>query len=106
MARVVSGVVLAAAFFALIWFGNTATLLIAALIVATLAVQEYANLVRGIGNRVPIIPALAATWAAGVAVPFPRVPVEIVIAITVIVIAISVMAAEASLKAGALGAMA
>ena len=108
MARVVSGVLLAAVFFALIWFGNTTTLLIVALVVATLAAQEFGVLARNLGAQIPIIPTLAVTCAALIAVPFQYAPLAAIIPIGIIVLAVWVMAqpsggpvpAEAGLKAG------
>src|SRR5262245_47835159 len=92
MARVVSGVMLAAVFFALIWFTNATVLLFVALGVATLAVHEYLQLFRALGADVHAAPTFAATWAALANVAFPTLPLELLLAIALIVIAIWTMA--------------
>ena len=91
MARVVSGVVLAAVFFALIWFTNATVLLIVALAVGALAVHEYVQLFRALGAHVPAMPTMLATWAATTVVPFPSVALEAVLSIAFVVIAVWVM---------------
>jgi len=91
MVRVVSGVVLAAIAFALIWFTNATVLLIVALAVSGLAVHEYIELARAIGARVPGAPTLAVTWAATAVLPFPHVAIEAVLSIGLIAIAVWVM---------------
>jgi phosphatidate cytidylyltransferase len=92
MARVVSGVVLAAVFFALIWFTNSTVLLVVALGVAGLAVHEYVRLFRALGAAIPAVPIFASTWAVVANVAFAKVPLEILLAVVVIVVAIWVMA--------------
>jgi phosphatidate cytidylyltransferase len=92
MVRILSGVVLAAVFLALIWFGNAIVLLIAALAVAALAVHEFVQLFRALGAHAPALPALLATWAATVAVPFPNVAVETTISAALIFVAAWAMA--------------
>jgi phosphatidate cytidylyltransferase len=91
MVRVVSGVLLAAVFFALIWFTNATVLLFVALAVGALAVHEYVQLFRVLGAHVPAAPTLMATWAATVVLPFPKVALEAVLSIGLIVVAIWVM---------------
>jgi phosphatidate cytidylyltransferase len=106
MVRLVSGVLLIAAFSALIWFAGAKILVIAAVAVATLAVHEYVQLVRGLGAHIHAIPTLLATWAATIVVPFPYVALDTALAAGVIVIAIWSMAAlksETSLREAALG---
>jgi len=76
MVRILSGIVLAAMFLALIWFGNATVLLIAALAVAALAVHEFLQLFRALDAPAPALPTLLATWAATIVVPFPHVAVE------------------------------
>ena len=48
-----SGVVLGAVFFALVWFGNATTLLVVALVVCVLAFHEYARLMRALAPTSP-----------------------------------------------------
>lgn len=91
MTRVVSGVLLAAAFFALVWYGNAVVLLFVALTVGVLAFHEYAELMRRLGADIPRVPALAATLAAVAIVPFPYVAVEAVLGIGLVVIAVAAM---------------
>jgi phosphatidate cytidylyltransferase len=92
MVRIVSGVVLAAVFFSLIWFTNATVLLFVALAVAALAVHEYVQLFRALGAHVPAVPTLLATWAATIVIPFPQLAVEATLSIALIVIAVWVMA--------------
>jgi phosphatidate cytidylyltransferase len=92
MVRIISGVVLAAAFFALVWFTNASVLLFVALAVAALAVHEYAQLFRAIGAQVPVAPTLLATWAATIVLPFPHLAVEATLSIALLVSAVWVMA--------------
>ena len=56
MSRVLSGVVLAAVFFAIVWFGSATVLLLVALAVCVLAFQEYATLVQRVGADIPRCP--------------------------------------------------
>ena len=87
MTRVVSGVALAAVFFALIWFGNSTVLLFVALAVGALAFQEFAEIVRALNVAVPRVPGLIATLAAIFIVPFPYVPGEPLLGVALVVIA-------------------
>jgi phosphatidate cytidylyltransferase len=91
MTRVISGVVLAAVFVALIWFASATVLLFAALGVGTLAFLEYHELMTRIGADIPKGPGLVATLAALAIVPFPYVAGEAVVAAGLIVIAIAAM---------------
>ena len=113
MARVISGVLLAAAFFAIVWFSSATVLLFVALGVCVLAFQEYVELMRQMGAAIPKLPALAATLAALAIVPFPYVAGEVVVGVGMVVIAIAVMAGIRKLpadrqpfKAGVYGAIA
>jgi phosphatidate cytidylyltransferase len=92
MTRVLSGAALAAAFFAVVWYGNAMVLLVVALAVGALAFQEYAELVRRVGADIPRWAALAATLATIAIVPFAYVASEGVLGIGVVVIAMAVMA--------------
>jgi phosphatidate cytidylyltransferase len=91
MARVVSGVVLGAMFFAVVWFGNTLVLLAVALFVGVLAFHEFSELLRPLGAAVPRLPALLATLAAIAIVPFPYVAVEAVVGIGLVGVAAGAM---------------
>jgi phosphatidate cytidylyltransferase len=91
MARLLSGLILAVTFFALVWFTNAYVLLIVALIVCVLAFQEYAMLMHQIGAEIPKIPTLVATLAALAVVPFPYVAGEAVVGIGLLIVAIAVM---------------
>ena len=91
MARVVSGVLLAAAFFALVWFSNAVVLLFVALAVGVLALHEYTELMRQLAVQIPRMPTVAALLAAIAVVPFPYVAGEAVIGIGVVVIAAAAM---------------
>src|SRR5687767_11501344 len=99
MARVISGVLLAAAFFAIVWFSSARVLLFVALAVGVLAFQEYAELMRRMGAAIPRLAALVATLAALAIVPFPYVAGEVVVGIGVAVIAVAAMAGMKHLPA-------
>jgi phosphatidate cytidylyltransferase len=106
MARVVSGVVLAAVFFVLIWFTNATVLLVVALAVATLAVHEYVQLFRALSAEMHMAPVLVATWAVTANVALPQFAFEGVVAIIVVVIAIWGMARLEDFGPAVLGAVA
>jgi phosphatidate cytidylyltransferase len=89
--RLISGVLLAAGFLALVWFGNAVVLLFVALAVAALAFHEYAELMRQLGAAVPRTPALLGTLAVAAIIPFPYVAGEAVIGIAVVAIAAAAM---------------
>jgi CDP-diglyceride synthetase len=91
VARVVSGVLLAAAFFALVWFSNAVVLLFVALAVGVLALHEYTELMRQLAVQIPRIPTVVALLATIAVVPFPYVAGEPVIGIGVVVIAAGAM---------------
>ncbi len=113
MVRLVTGVLLAAAVLALVWFADTTVLLIVALVVAGLAVHEYVQLFRALGAHVPAVPTLVATLVATAMVPFPHVPLDAALPAGLIFIVVWVMAtvksgvgfAEAS-RGAAAGALA
>jgi phosphatidate cytidylyltransferase len=91
MVRLLSGVVLALAFLALVWFSSAIVLLAVAMGVCLLAFQEYFELVKRLGAKIPRIPTLTATLAALVVVPFPHLAVEGVVGVGVVVIALATM---------------
>lgn len=92
MIRVISGVLLAAVFFAIVWFSSATVLLFVAMGVCVLAFQEYAQLMQQLGIHIPKLPTLVATLAALAVVPFPFVAGEAVVSVGLIVIAGAVMA--------------
>jgi phosphatidate cytidylyltransferase len=91
VARLVSGVLLAAAFLALVWFGDAAVLLFVALAVGVLALHEYAEMLRQLGAQIPRIPTVLATVATIAVIPFPYVAGEAVIGLGVMLIAATAM---------------
>src|SRR5262245_53535011 len=91
MVRVLSGVALAAAAVALVWFLTPIGLLVVALAVAVLAFVEYARLVSAIGAQVPWWTTLAATLAACAMVPFPWIAVEVVLVLGLVSAALNVL---------------
>jgi len=92
MLRVLSGLVLGAAVFAIVWFSSATVLVFVALGVCILAFHEYAVLMRRIGADIPTLPALAATMAALTVVPFPYPPAEATISIGLAAIVAGAMA--------------
>jgi phosphatidate cytidylyltransferase len=105
VARLISGVLLAASFFALVWFANAVALLLVALTVGVLALHEYAEMMRQLGAPMPRIPTVAATMAAIAIVPFPYVAGEAVIGIGVVLIAAAAMIRFDEMRAAVLGAV-
>jgi phosphatidate cytidylyltransferase len=113
VARVISGVLLAAVFFTIVWFSSAIVLVFVALAVCVLALQEYAELMRAMGAAPPKFATLLATLSALVVVPFPYVAGEVVVGIGVVVVAIAAMMGVKKLppvpqpfKAGVHGAVA
>jgi phosphatidate cytidylyltransferase len=100
LVRLLSGALLAAAFFALIWFASTLVLLSTALVVAGLAFQEYSRLARAIGAVVPAWPTILATLAATAMIPFPWVAIETILGAALIVTAVAVMTSNRQSAAG------
>jgi len=91
MTRVLSGVALAAAAFALVWFLPSPALLAVALVVAGLAFVEYAKLARAVDAPLPFLPSLAATLAACAAVALPWVHVPSLFGVIILALAVSLM---------------
>ena len=91
MARLISGVLLAAGFFALVWFSNATALLFVALVVGLLALHEYAELMRPLGAAVPRLPTVVATLATIAVVPFPYVAGEAVVGLGLVIVAMGAM---------------
>lgn len=92
MTRVLSGVLLAAAFLAVVWFSNATVLLGVALGVCALAYFEYEKLFARIGVAIPRLAALPATLVALASVPFPYVAGEAVVGVGLAVVAAAAMA--------------
>src|SRR5262245_41450342 len=91
MTRVISGIALGALFFGVVWFSNAAVLVFVALAIGALAFHEYAEMMRALGADVPRVPALVATMAAIVIVPFPYLAGEAVLGLGVVLVATAVM---------------
>ena len=92
MMRVLSGVVLAAAFFALAWFANTEVLLGVALVVCVLAFREYAPLAaHALGAAPATLPVLTAALALVVTIPFPFVAPIAMVGLGVVMAAMAAM---------------
>src|SRR5215207_7212051 len=94
MTRVISGVVLAVAAIALIWFLSSIALLLVALIVAAIAFHEYERIVDAIGAKVPYWTALLATLLACSMVPFQWVDIESILAASLLLIALNVLTSD------------
>jgi len=92
MQRVISGVILAAAALALIWFLTSIALLGVALVVAAMAFHEYDRIVDKIGAKVPFWTTLVATLLVCSMVPFEWVEIESVLAGALLLIALNVLA--------------
>jgi phosphatidate cytidylyltransferase len=93
MVRVLSGGILAAAFFALAWYASAVVLAWVAIGVAILALHEYHAILRRTGVAIPYWPTVAATIAVLAAVPFPYVAPEVALGIGLVVIAAAAMIA-------------
>jgi phosphatidate cytidylyltransferase len=94
MQRVISGVVLAAIAFALIWFFDSIWLLGVALIVAAMAFHEYDRIVEKIGAKIPYWTTLLTTLLVCAMVPFQWVDLESVLAAALLLIALNVLASD------------
>jgi phosphatidate cytidylyltransferase len=104
--RLISGVLLAASFFALVWFANAMALLFVALAVGVLALHEYAEMMRQLGAAVPRLATVVATLATIAIIPFPYTAGESIIGLSVVVIAAAAMIRVDDLRAAVLGAAA
>jgi phosphatidate cytidylyltransferase len=91
LVRLISGVLLAAGFFTLVWFSNAIVLLLVALAVGVLALQEYFELMRQLGAAIPRVATVAATMAVIAIVPFPYVAPVGVMGVGLVVIAMAAM---------------
>jgi phosphatidate cytidylyltransferase len=91
MTRILSGVSLAAAALAAIWFLTPVALLGVALVVAALAFAEYARIVSAIGADIPWWTTLVLTLVACAMVPFPWIDPVLVIVLALITSAANVL---------------
>jgi phosphatidate cytidylyltransferase len=91
MIRFLSGVAMAAAVVALVWFLTPLALLGVAMAVAVVAFIEYARIVRATGVRIPWWTTLVSTVATTAMVPFPWVSVEVILVIALIGTAVNVL---------------
>ena len=92
MSRVLSGLTLAAAAFALVWFLPWNALLVVALAVAALAFVEYARLAEAVGAPLPWLASLAATLGACVVVTTPWLHLPSLLAVALVAVAVALMA--------------
>jgi phosphatidate cytidylyltransferase len=94
MTRILSGVALAAAALAAIWFLTPVALLGVALVVAALAFAEYARIVSAIGADIPWWTSLLLTLLACAMVPFPWIDPVVVIVLALITAAANVLMSD------------
>jgi phosphatidate cytidylyltransferase len=97
MTRILSGVALAAAALAAIWFLTPVALLGVALVVAALAFAEYARIVTivtAIGADIPWWTSLLLTLVACAMVPFPWIDPVLVIVLSLVTAAANVLISE------------
>ena len=94
MTRILSGVALAAAALAAIWFLTPVALLGVALVVAALAFAEYARIVTAIGADIPWWTSLMLTLVACAMVPFPWIDPVLVIVLSLVTSAANVLISE------------
>jgi phosphatidate cytidylyltransferase len=92
MTRLLSGLTLAGAAFAAVWFLPSRALLAVALGLAALAFREYARLARAIGAPLPTTVTLAATLVAVVIVTVPVMPLGTLLGVSLLAIATALMA--------------
>ncbi len=96
MTRLVSGLALAIGVVALVWWLSPSALAVVAVVVAGIAFTEYAHIVGALGGRLPYWPAMAATVAACLMIPFPWVTIESILGVTLLVVAFAVLTADRS----------
>ena len=94
MVRLLSGLALAGVVVALIWWLSPAGLTLVAVLVAAIAVTEYAHIAAAFGSRIPYWPTLAATIVACVTIPFPWVTIESTLGVTLLIVALVVLASS------------
>lgn len=94
MTRLISGVVLAASAVALVWFLNSAGLLLVALLVAGLAFTEYERIVDAIGAKLPYWSTLLSTLLACAMLPFQWVDLGSVLAAALVLVALNVLMSD------------
>jgi phosphatidate cytidylyltransferase len=86
MVRILSALVLLPLVLAVIWFLPPVGTLVLGTIAATIAFFEYATLAEQLGARIFVVPALAATVAAVIAMALPGVPLDVVLISAVVMI--------------------
>lgn len=91
MTRLLSGLLLAGAIAALIWFGTPVVLLCTALLAAGICVFEYVRIAEAAGFNAPRALTLVCTLATVGVLPFPWLPLEIVLTLGLVLIAVGVM---------------
>jgi phosphatidate cytidylyltransferase len=96
MTRILSGVGLAAAALAAIWFLTPVALLAVSLVVAALAFAEYARIVSAIGADIPWWTSLFLTLLACAMVPFPWIDPVVAIVLALITSAANVLMSQRS----------
>jgi phosphatidate cytidylyltransferase len=89
---VLSGLALAAAAFALVWFLPWNALLVVAMAVAALAFVEYARLAGAVGAPLPWLASLVTTLAACMVVTTPWLYLPSLLAVGLLVVAVTAMA--------------
>lgn len=94
MTRVLSGLALAGAALAAIWFLTPVALLALILVIATLAFAEYARIVTAIGADLPWWTSLLLTLVACAMVPFPWIDPAVVVVLALITAAANVLASD------------
>jgi phosphatidate cytidylyltransferase len=94
MTRILSGVALAVAALAAIWFLTPLALLGVALVVAALAFVEYAAIVAAIGANIPWWTTLLLTLVACAMVPFPWIDPAVVMVLALLTAAANVLASD------------
>jgi phosphatidate cytidylyltransferase len=96
MARIFSGLAMAAGVVGAVWFLTPSGLLIVALAVAARAYVEYARIAAAVGVVVPRWTTLVATLAACAMVPFPWLSIEVVLVLGLIASAVNVLLSDRS----------
>lgn len=94
MTRILSGLALASAALAAIWFLTPLALLGVALVVAALAFAEYARIVAAIGATIPWWSTLLLTLVACAMVPFPWIDPAVVLVLALITAAANVLVSD------------
>lgn len=94
MTRLITGVALAAAALAVVWFLNSTALLGVALLVSSLAFTEYERIVDAIGAKLPFWTTLLSTLLVCAMVPFPWLDLVSVLAAALLLVALNVLMSD------------